>query len=1085
MNAPTTDQSMPGWHGRILDNRVIKDLLARIESSGTILSGPSCGSSATVLAGCIHAASEHRPAILVVAHLDQADDAVDQLRSSGFDAMLFPALQVLPGESSLNLDLVSDRLRLARMLHGRHQPGIIVAPVAALMQGIPIAAKLDSMTRQIQVGHTLALDELSHWFFEAGFERVDSVESPGEFAIRGGLIDVFTPGSQLPTRIDLFAEVVESIHEIDLATQASDRRLEHAELMGASIEMLSSDQDMKPMMDFISSSSVTILDDIVEIIEQARGYFDRVEDAGGVLGPPAVLESLAIRSHAIIQCTSDPDDQEFRLPFAPLPEIPEKAQEAFELLRTMSTDGASIILACRDEAEFDRMAQLVAEHVPESNIEIIRSDLASGFIFLEQEGHPLVLVPQHELLHRYASRRRKGLASTRRARDAFLQFVPGDYVVHRDHGIGRFVSLGPIPGEPGDGTQEFLTLEYAGKARLHVPASRIELIQKYVGAGNTRPKLATLGGRRWKKQKEEVEEAVRDLASQMLRIQAAREASPGIRFPVDTTWQREFEADFPFQETEDQLLAIDAVKEDMQRRQPMDRLICGDVGFGKTEVAMRAAFKAVEAGHQVALLVPTTVLADQHERSFGQRFGQYPFRIECLSRFKDQQHQREVIGELSEGKVDILIGTHRLLSKDVRFADLGLVIIDEEQRFGVEHKHRLLQFRATADVLTLSATPIPRTLHMAMLGLRDISALATPPPDRRSIVTEIIQWNDIRIRRAIQRELAREGQVFFVHNRVHDIQRIADRLKSLVPDARILIGHGQMPAQELESVMLSFSRRQADVLLCTSIIESGIDIPTANTIIIDQADLFGLADLHQLRGRVGRHRNRAYCYLVMPEQRQVSQDAMKRLQAVEGFSMLGAGFKIALADLEIRGAGNLLGSEQSGHITAVGYEMYCRLLEEAVADLSHDRRTSPSAVSVDLGVGGAIPRGYIRSDLRRMEAYKRIAEATSESDLDHLETDMSSAWGPIPESTKRLVQLGRLRLAAAAIDVRSIVLHDQDVVFRTLQPEQLKRRLEGVGGSVRQVGQPEADGLQEIFFRPPGAWLEGTSLPGLLRGQLE
>jgi transcription-repair coupling factor (superfamily II helicase) len=570
----------------------------------------------------------------------------------------------------------------------------------------------------------------------------------------------------------------------------------------------------------------------------------------------------------------------------------------------------------------------------------------------------------------------------------------------------------------------------------------------------------------------------------MLRVQAARSATKGIAYPADTDWQREFEAQFPYEETDDQLTAIAATKRDMERARPMDRLVCGDVGFGKTEIAIRAAFKAVEAGRQVAVLVPTTVLCEQHERSFRDRFRAYPFRVESVSRFKSDAEQKATLDALARGEVDVIIGTHRLLSKDVVFHDLGLVVVDEEQRFGVEHKQRLLEFRVTADVLTLSATPIPRTLHMAMLGLRDISSLTTAPADRRAIVTEVIPYNERRVQQAILRELAREGQVFFVHNRISDLFSVADDIQRLAPGARIVVGHGQMPPRELEDAMLRFMRRDADILVSTTIIESGIDIPTANTMIINNAHMFGLAELHQLRGRVGRWKHRAYCYLVLPKDRPVRDEALKRLHAVEEFSMLGAGFRIAMRDLELRGAGNLLGEEQSGHIAAVGYEMYCHLLEQAVGALRNEVKVSPLDTILDIGLTGSVPKGWIPSDARRMEAYRRIGQADTLAALSKVAADLESAYGEAPAATKDLLEAAEIRLRAATLGVRALVRKDQDVIFRTTRPRELESLFAGVQGAVRVVGSPDESGVTDVYFRPPKAFLEPKSLAAVLRRRL-
>jgi len=819
-----------------------------------------------------------------------------------------------------------------------------------------------------------------------------------------------------------------------------------------------------------------------------------------------------------------------------------------------------VAVFCQNDGELSRLRELIAEHAPgaASGISTTRAYISRGFVWGEPDNAPaagstplepslpssLLIVPYSELIHRFETRRRgragaggtggagggAGRMRAGRAMDTFLDFAVDDYVVHRDHGIALFRGLtqmkpravkaaAPVvlPGEkankkgrrrtgtagndaqvpdPFEGTEEYLTLEFDGGSKLHVPCTKIDQVQKYVGGFRGKPQLSTLGGTRWKNQKDRVSESVMDLAAEMLRVRAARGSLPGVRFPADTTWQKEFEEEFPYDETDDQLAAMAEIKKDMQNERPMDRLLCGDVGYGKTELAIRAAFKAVEFGKQVAVLVPTTVLAEQHERTFRSRFADYPFRVESISRFKTVQEVNAVLTDLRKGQVDVVIGTHRLLSKDVKFADLGLVVIDEEQRFGVEHKERLLSLRMTVDVLTLSATPIPRTLHLSMLGLRDISSLATPPLDRRAVVTEVIPYNERRIQQAIAREMARDGQVFFVHNRVYDITSVADDVQKLAPDAEILIGHGQMPDGELEDVMLRFMRRDkggADVLVSTTIIESGIDIPSANTMFIDGADRFGLADLHQLRGRVGRSKHRGYCYLLLPVDRPVPEKALKRLKAIEEFSMLGAGFKIAMRDLEIRGAGNILGPEQSGHIASVGYEMYCQLLDRAVKELRNEPTQVASETSVEIGVSGMLPKPYILSDQRRMEAYRRIAIAASPEELVKVEQELKGAYGPPPPAARRLLDLAELRVLASVLRIRSISLRGQDVLMRA-RPGDAQQ----IGAKLRSdASTPAAAALSvtvlppktgeescEIYLRPPPAYLEPGTLLAVLRKRL-
>jgi transcription-repair coupling factor (superfamily II helicase) len=1070
------------WIERISEGDAVGRLVEMIEAGGTVCARGIMGSSAMAVAAALRMRMA-RPILLVTAHLDDADEAADELEAIGLEAARFPAMETLPGETSASLELLSERLTLVRRMAEGALPPIVAAPVHALMQAVPRSAALDRTIRVLRAGDRIDLGGLARWLTEAGYGRVETIESPGEFAVRGGIVDVFLP-SGAAVRLDLFGDELEALFDVDLETMGSDRRLRQAEIVSVSAEAIEPRDTDVSLLEYLPGTTATILAEMVEINEQGRSYLDRASDARGLFMPAEVMQAVMERSHAVLELNqysagSDPG-RRLELPVAALASFAESASEAVGELAELSRRLDTIAL-CENEGEAQRMKELLEESAPEAHVEVRTQYLHRGFIWDEGSPRGLALVPYHELLHRYHLRRRARHVSAR-ATDRFLEFEPGDFVVHRDHGIGRFLGLARLKG--AETQEEYLTLEFAGKGKLHVPAARIELVQKYLGAFHGTPQLSRLGGRKWARQKETVSEAVRDLAAELLRIQAAREARPGIRYPADTAWQREFEAEFPYEETEDQLAAIAAVKRDMGDGRPTDRLICGDVGFGKTEVAIRAAFKAAEYGKQVAVLVPTTVLAEQHERTFGGRFADYPFRIESISRFKTLKEQQGILDALRRGQVDIIIGTHRLLSKDVRFADLGLVVIDEEQRFGVQHKQRLLAFRLTADVLTLSATPIPRTLHMAMLNLRDISSLATPPLDRRAIVTEVISFDPDRIKRAIERELAREGQVYFVHNRVHNIQAVADQVQALVPEARVLVGHGQMPTRRLESVMLRFLRREADILVCTTIIESGIDIPTTNTMFISNAHSFGLSELHQLRGRVGRYKHRAYCYLLLPTDRVISDVAMKRLRAIEQFSMLGAGFKIALRDLEIRGAGNLLGPQQSGHIAAVGYDMYCRLLEHAVADLTDVHRESSIDTIVDIGVTGALPRGYIPSTARRMEAYRRLSAVDSLQELRGAEEDLTSAYGPLPTSGVTLLRLAELRVLATMHGVRSVTRHEGDIILAAQDPGALKARLDPAKGTVRIVGGPDQKGLTQVYYRPPKGYLEDDSILTVLLARL-
>jgi transcription-repair coupling factor (superfamily II helicase) len=647
------------------------------------------------------------------------------------------------------------------------------------------------------------------------------------------------------------------------------------------------------------------------------------------------------------------------------------------------------------------------------------------------------------------TRRRLG-----RVIDSFLELREGDHVVHLAHGIGKYRGMKLL--EKHAAVEEHLEIEFHGGTRIFVPAANIDLVQKYVGGSKSRPTLAHVGGKTWLNQKAAAERAVIDLAVEMLQLQAIRESRPGIAFPDDSHWQQEFDAAFPYRETPDQLTAITAIKDDMQSPRPMDRLLCGDVGYGKTEVAMRAAFKAVDAGYQVAVLVPTTILAEQHRRTFMGRMAEFPFSIATLSRFSTPKQQAQVIEGLKQGSVDVVIGTHRLAQHDVTFANLGLLIIDEEQRFGVEVKERLKALRATVDVLTMTATPIPRTLHMALLGVRDISNLETPPEDRLAVETRIGRWDEELIRHAIMRELNRGGQIYFVHNRISDIGLVAHKLQRIVPEANLVIGHGQMPEGDLERVMLDFIGRKYDILLATTIIESGLDIPNANTIFIDEADIYGLADLHQLRGRVGRYKHRAYCYLLVGENKFLSTNSAKRLRAIEEFSDMGAGFAIAMRDLEIRGAGNILGTQQSGHIATVGYELYCELLEGAVRKLKRLPPKQTVDVHIDLPGEAYLPRNYVPDMRVKIDLYRRLSRVSRFEEINDLAAEMLDRFGPHPPPVERLISLAELRVAAAQWKIDTIQREDTYAVLGYTDRRKIEELAERHRGKVRIVDHRSA-----------------------------
>ncbi|HUO09565.1 MAG TPA: transcription-repair coupling factor, partial [Phycisphaerae bacterium] len=867
----------------------------------------------------------------------------------------------------------------------------------------------------------------------------------------------------------------------------------------------------RSLLSYLPEETVVWLVEPAEIQEQAKSYFDRLSDARGIYPPNAVLKNIQNLAWAEIHQFGAEDEKTIRLPCKSVQRFDTKAEEAIKELAEL-TERAKVVVVCDSKSECTRLSDLLDVKHPgiREHIEMPTGILQLGFEWNESDwgatrgdarhespagdhrrdadatdgdaaARPLVLLGHHEIFHRYSQRRRLRAVQGARPIDSFLDLQPGDFVVHVHHGIAKFEAMNSITRE---GRQsEFLTLKFAGDATLHVPVTQIHLVQKYVGGAHGRPPLSVLGGATWSKQKDKVAEAVEKLAGELLEVQAAREGTPGVAYPGDTVWQKEFENAFPYPPTEDQVRSADEIKLDLGRSRPMDRLLCGDVGYGKTEVAMRAAFKVAEFGKQVAVLVPTTVLAEQHEETIRQRVAGYPFVVESISRFKTAGQVKKILERTRAGQVDILVGTHRLLSKDVVFADLGLVIIDEEQRFGVEHKEKLKKLRLTVDILTMTATPIPRTLHMSMLGIRDISNLATPPSDRRSVVTEVIPHDKMRIKQALQRELARNGQIYFVHNKVYNIQSVADEIRQMVPDARIVIGHGQMEHEhQLEEVMHKFIKHEADILVSTTIIESGIDIPNANTMFINEAENFGLSDLHQLRGRVGRYKHRAYCYLMLSPDKTISSTAAKRLKAMEEYASLGAGFKIALRDLEIRGSGNILGPEQSGHIAAVGYEMYCQLLEEAVKKVKNEPVVKPKEVNVEIGVSGVLPKTYVDSERQRMDLYRRLSRAHSLEMLEALAKDVVDAFGTMPKAVSVMFGLAEIKVLAQQWSIVSIITKTPDVVFTIEDLSKLGPLMgKGVGGGAGSVRIADE---KTVHLRLPASYLEPETLINVLRNLL-
>jgi transcription-repair coupling factor (superfamily II helicase) len=937
---------------------------------------------------------------------------------------------------------------------------IIVCPIQSLLQKLPQPKTLLESTLKVTVGEELGPKKILEWLVLRGFQKVSRVEAPGEYSLRGGIIDIFPPSSDLPYRIEFFGDTIESIRVFNTDTQTSVRGLKEVNIL-ALRESTSGRLEEGSLLDYLPKDAWIALRE-PDTIE------DRAKKMPGPLPwthPYNEIEKNWDR-HTKLSLSFLPFECEgaYNFQVESVERFGPEPSRALEELKRLSASGGlakRTIVFCNNEAEEMRFQELLKD--AGLRLESAIGRLNCGFFFKDLD---IFLLSHHELFHRYRIRREPKKPVPSRPIESLLELKRGDYVVHVTHGIAQFLGIEAL--EQDGKKRECLLLEFEGGTRLYVPAARIELVQKYIGPKEHRPPLSRLGGQAWTRKLQEVERAVTDLAGELLEMQALRNAKPGIRYPQDTQWQKEFEAEFPYEETEDQLKVNQEIKKDMEYPRPMDRLVCGDVGYGKTELAIRAAFKAVMNGKQVSVLVPTTILAQQHYRTFSERMADYPIRIESLSRFKSPAEQKTILEALMQGTVDIVIGTHRLVQRDVEFKDLGLVIIDEEQRFGVEHKERLKKLRQTVDILTLTATPIPRTLHMALLGLRDISSLNTPPQDRQAIRTFLMRYDPEKVRQAILFELNREGQVYFVHNRVYNIEEVAENLTRLLPEAGIAVAHGQMPEKLLEERMLAFIDKKYDVLVSTTIIESGMDIPNVNTIFINEADSFGLAELHQLRGRVGRYKHIAYAYLLLPTKRPISPEAEKRLKAVEEFSHLGSGFKIALRDLEIRGAGNILGPEQHGHIAALGYEMYCQLMETAVKRVKREPLPLTLDVSINLNLDSYIPTDYVPEETLRMEIYRKLSHCHSREEIRAVEEELRDRLGPLPQPVKNLLIERELRLAAQGFSIRSMLRIDGRVVLEVEDLKKaetclydLRRRIRVINDNTLHLQLPKKDASPE------------------------
>jgi transcription-repair coupling factor (superfamily II helicase) len=915
---------------------------------------------------------------------------------------------------------------------------IIVASAKAVFEKITAPEVFEKASIQIKKGNSVGPDTLRETLVEQGYNVVSFVDSPGEIAYRGGILDVFPYTGNYPVRIEFFGDEVDSIREFDPSTQRSVAFLDEARLVPDVSSMNSSSR--KSLFSYLQESDlIQIMNpplveaSLDELTLRALTAYNEANNAELEKPSEKFVTTDEFRHscevfHRIIVGAGGKVAESIALDARPQPDFNSSIKLLRKNIEDLSKKDFETWILCDNEGQRDRFEELLGERSIAFRYELIMNSLHEGFIL---EGKKLAVYTDHQVFNRYhrpriKQKKHRGGFSLKEIKD----LKKGDFVVHVDYGIGQFEGFTKITVR---GTQqEAVIVRYANDSTLYVNVSSLHKLQKYSGKDGTAPKVTKLGSGEWARKKAKTKSQVKDIARELIQLYAKRKAQKAYAFSLDTAMQMEMEASFEFEETPDQFKAIEDVKNDMESEMPMDRLICGDVGFGKTEVAVRAAFKAVADGKQVAILVPTTILADQHAKTFKRRMKEFAVNIDMISRFRTAAEIKDVLKRTAEGKVDILIGTHRITSKDVKFSNLGLLVIDEEQRFGVSTKERLKEFRASVDVLTLTATPIPRTLQFSLMGARDLSVINTPPPNRQPVYTEIMNFDSVAIRDAIIQEISRNGQVYFINNRVKNIDEMANMIRKLVPNVRVQSAHGQMKGPELEKIILDFYAHKFDVLVSTNIVESGIDIGNANTIIINRADHFGLSELHQLRGRVGRSNRKAFCYLVTPPLSDLSMESRKRLMALVEFSDLGSGFSIAMRDLDIRGAGDMLGASQSGFINDIGFELYSKILNDAVRELKETEfsqlftgekfELDLPETTVEFDHTALLDKHYVSDDIERLNLYRRLAQASSELEINEWEQEVEDRFGKLTKNAKYLLLATRLRLAASTLFLSKIII---------------------------------------------------------------
>ena len=1046
MNAPF-EKTLQRW----MNPRALKEFAP---AAGALALGHLPASAQAFVLAALLRLKPEQVLLAVAPGVKAQEELANDLEAWAAPHLFFPQVEAPTPETLPDPEASAERLAALNRL-GSGFTGVVLATARAVDQALPAPDVLKGQRLKLVKNTHLDRDDILRQLDAAGYTREAQVQGRGQYSVRGAVVDIFSWDALRPLRTEWEDEELISLREFDVDAQRSVQTLKAAELSLAGPGM-GGEQDAT-LLDYLPAGVVTVELGAEEELAEEDGD-DHRPPMQGVMSFFAHDFLHAARGDFILQ---------------------ENRRDLFlDHLRDWLAEGWEVAIFCNNEGEHKRLQEILADaRIDEEMVTFVIRPLLRGFVW---PAGKLVVLSDAEIFGRYqtmrALRQQERLVSLRSQHQAldFTEIAEGDYVVHLHHGIALYKGVTTLPGEATEGAgAEVLVLEFAEQSKLYVPVEQSYLVTKYVGVGKRHPPLDTMGGSRWERAKISAQKAVMDYAAQLLSVQAERDALPGHAYPPDTDWQREFEDAFIYEETEDQERSILETKRDMESTRPMDRLICGDVGFGKTEVAIRAVFKAVQEGKQAAFLVPTTILAEQHWKNLSERFASYPIRVDCMSRLQTAKSQRDTITSLRDGSVDVVIGTHRILSKDIKFKDLGLVVVDEEQRFGVKQKEKFKQLFRLVDVLTLSATPIPRTLYLSLTGARDMSTIETAPPNRHPVETIVAPYDERVIREAIEREMARNGQIYFLHNRINSIHEVERKLKLLVPKARIVVGHGQMDPDQLEDVMARFVSGDADVLLSTTIIESGLDIPNANTIIIDRADRFGLADLYQLRGRVGRAQHKAYAYLFLPRHLMTVGDAKKRVSAIKQYSQLGAGFKIAMRDLEIRGAGNLLGTAQSGHITAVGFDLYCQLLKTAVARMKGEKpgRLVETKLQLDFIVwqendtdekagkeGAFLPRKYLPESRWRMDGYRRIAEANTPAELEKLRLEWRDRHGPWPPPVERLLLATEIKIAASEARIRVVETQQEKLMLQQGQDYIMVS-----GKFPRLTGRDAISKLQEIL----------------------